>query len=863
MNRNNKKHPPAIARWLLQTVMPSHSIHHGLGDYEELFHRVSDETNPMHAHLWYWKQIVISFLPLVSNAIYWRIAMLFNYFKIALRNVKKQTLYSFITLSGLSMGLAVFILFVLINAYFKNYNSCHENMDRIYSVVQTMPGGQEGDLKSAIVAGPLLPSMQSEFPEIENGSRFLPAGQMIVKYRDKIFFENQIRLVDDSFLSIFSFPMIKGDKNAALSKRYSVVMTEEMALKYFGDENPIGQSLTLNNEFDVMVTGITENNPLNSSIRYDFLVSMETAEALFDTQDDWKTYNQAAFLLLPQGFNSAQLEDKLGAFVSRHYSASEDSPTGMFLHSMHDFFLNSSDIDCLWGTGSASFIVLWIISILILTIASINFVNLSTARYTTRAKEVGLRKVIGANRFQLIRQFLSETMLMAFIALPIALLMYIMLEPLFETFMGNIFSISLWEHPDIIALVIGITLLTGLFSGLYPAFYLSAFKPIKTLKGDTQKGKKGSGISKLLVVVQFIFSIILILMTFISIRQAKHNVNVDLGFQRERIIAVSISDNARVNLDVLKKEMSRHTDIQAVSASRALPIAWETEDQVLPEGAGKEAALKMNVYGIDHGFIEMMDIQMLQGRGFSKSFIETGNFIINEKAVTALQWENPLGKNITVGEKKGTVIGVAKDFHFKSILFTTLSPAVLYFEPGNLNYLLFKYSSPASKDEVSAFLEQQWKTLIPDQPFEQVTLDEQFETVYIESDKTSEFTSVLGIMAILLSCMGLLGLSSFSVERRIKEIGIRKVLGASVTGVVGMLVKSFLKLVVIANLIAMPITYLLSAQMNRFFYAYPADIGVGIFIFTLIASFIVAFLAVMSQTLKAAHSNPVDALKYE
>ena len=326
---------------------------------------------------------------------------------------------------------------------------------------------------------------------------------------------------------------------------------------------------------------------------------------------------------------------------------------------------------------------------------------------------------------------------------------------------------------------------------------------------------------------------------------------------------MDITEKARGSLSVLKDEARRHGDVVAVSASKANPIYWEPEAQVYLEGAGQDESITMNVYGVDYGFIEMLNIPMALGRGFSREFNDEGRFIINELALEQLQWDDPVGKQLTFGDREGTVIGVAKNFHFKPIVMATLSPAILYLESMELNQLLVKYSGEEKEDDVAAFLEQRWRTVVPDQPFEYTTLDDFFEDVYISGDKTSEMTGVLGGMAIILSCMGLLGLSAFSVERRIKEIGIRKVLGASVSGVVGRWVKGFLKLVVISDLIAIPIAIFFMIQLNRFLYTYPVKIKADIFVFTILLSILVAFLTVMSQTLKAAKSNPVDSLQYE
>jgi putative ABC transport system permease protein len=352
------------------------------------------------------------------------------------------------------------------------------------------------------------------------------------------------------------------------------------------------------------------------------------------------------------------------------------------------------------------------------------------------------------------------------------------------------------------------------------------------------------------------------LITIITIKQNNHNLNVDLGFDRTGIITAKMSHEAKNKLDTLKKELVKHTDIVSVSAAAALPIEWDTEQQVVPEGVDEDDALNMNTYCVDYGFTEMLGLEIRQGRGFSQDFADVDSFIINETAVEQLQWENPIGKQLVIGEKKGMVIGVIEDVHFKSIYLEKISPAVLYLDPDGLNFVYVKVTSPDRIFGAVEHMKKQWNILVPNLPFEYETLELAFEDM-ISGDKTAELTGTLGIMAIFLSCLGLFGLSSYAVERRIKEIGIRKVLGASVSGIVQMLIKDFMKLVVIANIIAIPIAYFFMKRLIHFIYSYPITIGAGVFIGCAFLSLLVAFITVSSQTIKSALLNPVDSLRYE
>jgi ABC-type antimicrobial peptide transport system permease subunit len=752
-------------------------------------------------------------------------------------------------------------MFTLVVDFTSSVDSFHKNSDRIYAVFQILPGSEEQH--SAITPAPLIPALVSEFPEIETAARFFPPGRMIVRYDDKVFYENGVRFVDADFLSIFSFNMITGETDTALLGANSIILTEDSALKYFGDEDPLGKILSLNKEADVVVTGVIENVSYDSSIQFDFLVSMETARTLYDWENDWETDSQATFLLLSEESEPTNLEEKLSLFISKYYPDTQESPKGLYLHPLLDFYLGSEEIDCYWSRGRISYVTIWVVAVLLLIIGCINFMNISTARYITRAHEIGLRKVVGANRSHIIKQFLGESTLMALISMPAAILLYELLRPGFAAYLGSIFGVSIWESPRVLVLIFCVTILTGFFAGSYPAFYLSTFKPVQVFNKRLITGKKGSRFRKILVVVQFTFSVILILMTIISIKQSHHNLNIDLGYVRTNILAVSLGGEGGDSLDILKNELVRNKDIVSVSASSALPIEWNTEQPVLPEGFLKEDAFDMNAYGVDYGFIEMLDLDIVQGRSFSKQYSDADSFILNETGQKNLQWKDPLGKQLVMGDRKGTVIGIVRDFHFKSLVMEKISPAILYLGSADkMNYLLVRYLRHENLPHVVEYTKERWITIVPDLPFEYITLENAFFDVF-QGDKTSEMTGILGALAILLSCLGLFGLSSYSVARRTKEIGIRKVLGASSSGIVSMLTKDFIKLVVLANLIALPIAYFMMRSIIHFIYSYPVTLGIGAFILTAVFTLLIAFLTVSSQTMKSALANPAESLKYE
>ncbi len=775
----------------------------------------------------------------------------------------RQKAYSLITISGMAIGLGIFMLFALVSDTGFNIGKLHKNAKRIYGIVQVFSSGNEGERHSAITPAPLIPAMKSEFPEIEDATRSFPADQLTVKCKDEIIYENSVLFADPNFISFFSFDMVSGDPETALSKPYSIVLTEAAALKYFGDINPIGKILTINNKLDMTVTGVTKEIPLTSAIRFDFLISFETARYMYNWMNDWKAYNQSSFLLLPENSNPDEIDLKLQSFIDKYYAHTPDSPTRMYLFPFKDFFFKSRHIDSYMSQGFiAVFVLLLIIGVVFLIVVSFNYMNLSTARSITRAKEIGLRKVVGAHRINLIMQFLGESVIFSLLSLPVALVIYKLLSDFFIPRLGADFEISIWNNQHLWFVYFGVTVLVGVFSGSYPAFFLSAFKPVMIIKGLKLSGKKGPSFRKVLIVTQFAFSVILIVFSIVVRKQFDHIINVDFGYNRTGVIAVQIGEEARSQIEPMKKELIKHSEIIAVSTSGSIPAYWDTKLKVIPEGIDENDAWSMNVYGIDYDFIKVFDMKIVQGRDFSREYEDKDKFIINEKAMEQLQWQNPVGKQITVNNRKGFVIGVVKDYHFKDVHYPLL-PAVFSLSPEYSNYLLVRASSQAVIPDVVKYMKEQWYRFLPAMPFEYIIHENYFFDNYRAIQTIAELCGAVAICAIIFSCLGLFGLASFAVERRIKEIGIRKVLGASVAGIVSMLIKDFLLLVIIANSIALPIAYFISYSFLQWGFTFRISVGSGILLFTVAVTFITALIAVTSQTLKAAFANPVDSLKYE
>ncbi len=797
--------------------------------------------------------------------------MLKSYLLIALRNLKKQKAFSLINIAGMAVGMAGFILFALMAGVKLNADKFHKNADRIYSVVQVIQTENKEEQHLAFAPGPLAEALRLEFPEVEDVVRVYPAGRMTFKRGDESFFEDSILFVDPAFLSMFSFKMAAGNPETALSEPFSLIISEAAAAKYFGDEDPLGKVLILDKDINVKVTGVTRNITRTSSIRFDFLLSMETIRPVSGILDDWKTNRIAAFLLVSEGFDRHRFEERFPAFLAKYFENYPESPQRMYLFPFLDFRLKSGPIRSLVASSNpVSVFVTFSIGVLLLVVVSINFINLSTVRYMHRTKEIGLRKVVGAKRSQLIVQFLGESLLLSFMAIPAAILLYEIIHPIFYSYMGSFalvsfipqVSNSILNYPFLLQYLVVAAILTGIFSGLYPAFFLSGFQPLQVLKESFKPGRNKKRGSKVMIVFQFAFSVIFIASAGILKNQSGRLLEADMGYNRERIAVVQLGEEARNKLEVLKTEISRHPDVVQVSAAGNLPLVWEYDQPVRLPDVPADQAVKMQAYGVDYGFIEALEMQVKEGRSFSRDFPDKHNFVLSEKAVRKLEWENPLGKQLTVGDRTGTVIGVVKDFLFADIGFE-IPPAVLYLDQENLNVMLVKFSSLDRFPDLSEFIKTQWQALTPDLPFECQTLSEYSENVFGLLAKIANFLSAIGLTAVLFSSLGLLGLATYLVERRTKEIGIRKALGATSMNIMWKMTKEFLILVAIANVISLGLIYYGWQKVLQTGMVFVTNISAGTYILALSVSLFTALLAVSTQTLKAATANPAESLRYE
>ena len=552
---------------------------------------------------------------------------------------------------------------------------------------------------------------------------------------------------------------------------------------------------------DFTVTGVFQDlneQPSSSSLYGQFMLPIESASTLYGSLDDWKQKHITGFVRIKEGSDIQQIEGKLELLRKKYFQSSTDSPKQLYLFPTKGIRYQAIHIQKFAGYSSlVGYTIFLILGFLFLLIVIFNYINLSTARYTERLNEIGVRKVVGGNRFQLFKQFLCESLLITLIALPFAFFVYNIAASAFSERIGLTINFSLWANSSILVAFIITTLSTGIFAGIYPAFFLSSFRPIQILKGKLIKSR--GMMRKFLVVLQFSVSIILIVFALVWQKQTDFLYKTDLGYNRKGIIVVPVSGEAKTNLHLITEKLKTYPEISFVTASEGIPGGWWTKQNVVPEGMDVNNALTPYVYGIDYDFLESLNIQFTLGRSFSKYYQDENKFIINQLFVDKMKWENPIGKTLKVGDKSGVVIGVVKNSHFIDTFFK-MTPAVFYIEPNDLNYLLIK-TKPENFQDVKEYAHLAWNEFSPDIPFENFTLDEYFNRKYNGGTYLiSELLSVLGIIAVFFSCLGLLALSSYTVRQRTKEIGVRKVLGASLSEILRLLSTSFLKLILISKI---------------------------------------------------------------
>jgi len=806
--------------------------------------------------------------------------MLKNYIKITLRNLLKNKSYTLINIVGLAFGLACCILITLYVIHEVSYDKFHENFDEIFRVTETRQEDGEPQ-KYASTYSALAPALNEEFASIEHITHVYPTSGLIIGPGNLKYQEEGMIYADSSFFEMFSFELLKGNPERALDRPLTMVITEKIAAKFFGNVNPVGRTLRFEgsrNAFDYEITGVVKSPPTNSHIQFDYVISYESLRNMKPWEYNVKYYPPMyTYVKLNSAEAEADIEEQFPGFVKKYYGDWDDAETSAFsLQPISDIHLYSNLQNELSTNFDITYVYLFLaIAVFILVIACINFMNLATARSMNRAREVGMRKTLGANRRQLIGQFLGEAIIMTALSLGLAILGVETFLPWFNEVAGKELTLGLFANRQVIAALIGGIIAVGLLAGSYPAFYLSSFNPVQALKGD--KGGESTSTAnfrKGLVVFQFCISTVLIFATIVISKQLDYVKNERLGFDKEQVVIIPIRETEdQFNVETLKQEILGVPGVESASAVSGVPgIRGGIHGfKVVPE-QDKADSLMMQTITVDHDYVETLGLELVKGRDFSKAFgTDTEEaFIINETAAKRMGWsDSPLNKELTLHyyvedliRKKGKVIGVVKDFQYHS-LHQSIDPVLIHVFPKTFyhDYLSVRLSTD-NIQEVIGSLKEKWSIFNPERPFEYSFLDDTFDAMYRSEIRLGKIFNAFALVAIFVACLGLFGLASYSTEQRKKEIGIRKVLGAKIKDIIGLLGKETTLLIITSQIIALPLAYvMMSSWLSN--YADRIVISAWLFVASSITILFIAWATISYQSVKAAVMNPVNSLRSE
>ena len=778
-----------------------------------------------------------------------------NFYKVAVRNLVHHKGYSIISIAGLAVGMVGFILIMLWVQHELSYDRFHRYADRIYRVNKRFQMGTEVSF-NPVTPYPLASTIEMQIPDVALATKFASYGGLC-RYKEKTFSENDICTADTSFFKVFSFQFIAGNRHTALAEPHSMVMSKSTAHKYFGDNDPIGKTVLFNNTDQYTVAAVIEDIPDNSDLQYSIFLPISDIAGP-DEVENWYSHWVFTYVLLHENIDHLETNSKLTAMIKDHI---DNEIISLTLQPLTEIHLQSADGE---GEGSKYVTFFSIIAIFILAIACINYMNLATARSSKRAKEVGLRKVVGANKMQIIRQFIGESILFSIIAMLIAFFLVELLFPIFNSLTGKQLTLRYTDYKLLLSLF-AIVLVTGIISGVYPALFLSSFQPVRVLKGIFGRDRFGAAFRKILVTVQFSLSIMLIISTGIIYSQLKYINNKDLGYNKDNVVYLPIVKDIKNNYAAFKRELLQHNGITNVARASELPTdTWAIMRGITWEGKASDEGAAFGVAAIDADYIETAGIEMADGRPFSEKFpADSANYIFNQKAIEVMGLKDPVGKRFVLDEEdgqEGTIVGVVKNFNFLPLTYD-IEPMIMLIYPGFFRKIIIRIKGENISNSIK-HIEEVWKTFAPDFPCEYHFLDKRFERLYTDERRASQIFSYFGVIAILISCLGLFGLASFTAEQRTKEIGVRKTLGASVSSVILLLNKDFTKWVLISNVIAWPIAYYAMSKWLQNF-AYHTKIGIEIFLLSAVIALIIAVSTVSFQSIKAAFANPVDSLRYE
>jgi ABC-type antimicrobial peptide transport system permease subunit len=850
MHKNEIK-IPKIPYWFLKRICSHDNADAYSGDIQEEFAQIQKCQGTIKAKRWIWFHAIAAVPRWGLQFFCWRGMMFKNYFKIAVRNFSRQKGYTFINTGGLAIGIACCILIMLWVQDELSYDRFHENAENLY--VATFSNG------SKVTPTALSGYLKTEYPEIILTSRYSAQGRDLLKYEDTDIYQDGGVMVDPDFLKMFTIPILKGNPEMALDDPYSILLSKQVASKLFDTADPVGQTLIYNTQVDLKVTGVFEDYPPNSHMEFQYILPLELAKKIHNRNlNAWEPNNIRTYVQLSGDSPVESVDAKITDVVERHRHQDKRSLSLQPITRVHLNPFNNSG-------GTILYVYLFsAMALFILVIASINFINLTTAKSSKRAKEVGIRKTVGAVRSHLVRQFFGESLILTLMASVLATCLVLIFLPMFNSLTGKTFSWELLIQKAVIGGILGIILLTVILAGSYPSLLLSRFQPVKVLKGRLLSGGKSSTFKKALVILQFSLSIFLILGTLMIFRQVHYLRNHDVGYDRENIVFFGIGAQFRNNFDTIKTELLANTNIQNATLTDIAPYRWMSNagyGDVHWDGKTTQQ-VKMVMVSVDYDYLDTFGLNMAQGRFFSREYStdRSDAYVVNEAAVRSMEMEDPVGKWLEVWGMKKQIIGVVRDYHFQS-LHEEIIPMAMRIDP-RAHYQACIRISPYEIPKTLAFLESEWKEIYPEYPFEYQFLDETIAHQYRSELAIGKIVTVFTILALFISCLGILGLSSYTAEQRTKEIGIRKVLGATVPSIVKTISKEFVWLIALSNLIIWPLAYFAMNQWLQTF-AYRIRMDWWMFVMTGTAVLILSLLTVSRQILRAATADPVDSLRYE
>ncbi|MBN2008253.1 ABC transporter permease [candidate division KSB1 bacterium] len=796
--------------------------------------------------------------------------MFSNYLKIAVRNLFKNKLNSLINILGLAVGMACTILLLLWVQDELSYDRFHENSDNIFRINCKWKFQAE---PTATTAGLLAPAVKEMFPEVVKAGRMYLRPTMAFKYTPpdgngqiKAFNEDRYYLIDNDILEMFSFPFVKGNPKTALQN--GLVITESIAKKYFGDSDPIGKRFNVNNWFDATVTGVVKDVPANSHIQFDILGNLEPLRQFFPGGFTWGNTIHQTYVQIAPGANAGEVAQKFTSLQLVKNPFFAENVTALQLQPLHSIYLTPNVVGHTMLQGDIRHIYIFTsIAIIILLIACINFMNLTTAQSLKRASEIGVRKALGAFRKQLIGQFFGESLLLSGLALLGAILFLELALPSFNNFTGKSIALD-YTNFQHLAFLLGMTLLTGLIAGSYPVLYLSKFDPIKTIK-SAWSHTSSSNIRRSLVVAQFTISIVLLVATTVIFQQLYYMKNAKLGFNKENIICLPVKDDIGRQYNAFKNELLSNPHVLGITVKDCMPMESINNVTFWWEGKAANDDLPMEIAAIDHDFMSVMNVKFVDGRDFSRNIPTdlSGSLVVNEAAVRRMNMQNPVGALVKLDNTDYQIIGVIEDVNFKSMRYH-IQPIIFHLtdkfddDVANLFGSIFVKVDGNDISQTIQYISKLWDKFNPNYPLSYSFLDEAYDQLYHSEARIFRIFSMFTMLALFITCLGIFGLASFTAEQRTKEIGIRKVLGASISGILIMLSKDFTKWVLIANAIAWPIAI---AVMNAWLqgYAYRIYISLWVLLGAGAAAILIALISVSWQAAKAAVANPVESLRYE